>query len=116
MVVFGQINVAMFDWPWSGIHLASGLVIGTILATIAWSRPSRRFWITGVGLLVLWELVEITLRFLDAHAHAAIAPFKRSVAGFAFAPETALNILGDLVIGSVGLWIGRLTRHLKIGG
>lgn len=103
MILFGAINVAMFDWPWSGIHFMSGFLIGALLAVLINKQRPGRFWTFGEGLLVLWEIVEKTLRYLDAHAHEAIAPFKQAVAGFAFAPETVANTTGDLIIGSVGI-------------
>lgn len=59
-----------------------------------------------MGLLALWEIFEKTLQYLDVHAHQTIAPFKQAVGGFAFAPETAANTTGDLIIGAVGTLIG----------
>lgn len=116
MVIFGQINVAVFDLPWSVIHFISGVTIGAILVGFVRLQPHRKFWSVGVGLLVLWELVEITLRYLDVHAHAVVAPLKQAVAGFAFAPETTLNIIGDLIIGSIGLMLGSWAiRQLQKG-
>lgn len=109
VIIFGTINVAMFDWPWSGIHFASGFLIGLVLAIILKRRQARPFWLIGVGVLGFWEIVERTLRYLDVHHHQAIAVFKASVAGFAFAPETVANTSGDLIIGALGLWIGRTT-------
>ncbi|MEK7537343.1 MAG: hypothetical protein AAB619_00010 [Patescibacteria group bacterium] len=106
MVLFGTINQAMFDWPWSGIHLVSGLCIGALLAILVYQRRPGRFWTVGVGLLVLWEIVEKTLQYFDVHAHQAIAPLKQAVSGFAFAPETVANTTGDLIIGAVGTLIG----------
>lgn len=111
MSIIGVVNVAMLDWPWSVIHGLSGLVIGVMMMTV-WPTISRwRFFSVGFGLLVLWEIVEILLRFFDAHAHLAIAPLKQAVGGFAFAPETTLNIFGDLVIGSAGLVVSRWMVH-----
>ncbi|MBI2984994.1 MAG: hypothetical protein HYY50_05230 [Candidatus Kerfeldbacteria bacterium] len=106
MQLFGQVNEAVFDWPWSGIHSASGLFIGLLLVVI-WNPKAGRFWMIGVSLLVLWELAEITLRYLDVQAHEFVAPLKQAVGGFAFAPETPANVFGDLVIGFFGLMIGR---------
>lgn len=126
-MLFGAINIAMFDWPWSGIHFLSGLVAGLVLSAVSFLHPRRssslspirlevhgrgvgvedQFWTAGLTVLILWELTEITLRYLDGHAHQAIRPLKDAVGGFAFAPETHLNTLGDLVIGSIGLWLGR---------
>lgn len=105
-MLFGRINEAVFDWPWSGIHLASGFFIGLTLAILIPKRRPGRFWFFGGGLLVLWEVVELTLQYLDLHAHDAIAPFKEVVGGFAFAPETVANLIGDLMIGSFGLSAG----------
>lgn len=107
MQLFGSVNIAMFDWPWSGIHFLAGLLIGLLLGFVRGWRPTKRFWVIGLGALVLWELVERTLRFLNIHAHTFIAPLKASVASFAFGEETIANSLGDLMIGSLGLYIGR---------
>jgi len=106
MTLFGAINVAMFDWPWSGIHFISGLLIGLALAIFFSKNLVRRFWLAGIGLLVLWELVEKSLGYFDQYHHQFIAPLKQAVSGFAFAPETIANTVGDLIIGSVGLWLG----------
>lgn len=97
----------MFDWPWSGIHLMSGLLIGLIATWWPLTRPRKVFWWLTAGLLVLWEAYERTLHYLDVHHHAAIAGFKATVMNFAFAPETKLNSFGDLVIGMIGLLVGR---------
>lgn len=106
MVLFGPVNQAMFDWPWSVIHLTSGLLIGALLLALIDQRRPGRFWTVGAGLLVLWEIVEKTLQYLDVHAHQSIAPLKQAVGGFAFAPETIANTTGDLIIGTVGMLIG----------
>jgi len=105
-MLYGTINQAMFDWPWSGIHFVSGLLIGLALAILIKRANNKLFWIIGVGLLGAWELIEISLHYLDVHAHDFIAPLKESVAGFAFAPETVTNLIGDLLMGSVGLLFG----------
>lgn len=107
MPIFGSVNIAMFDWPWSGIHFLSGLCVGLMLGFVRGWRPTRRFWTIGILVLVIWELIERTLRFLDIHAHDTIAPFKASVASFAFGEETWANTIGDVIIGSVGLLFGR---------
>lgn len=108
----------MFDWPWSGIHWASGLCIGAVLAILIKRRQTELFWSVGFGVLVLWEVVEKSSHYFDVHAHQAVAPLKLAVGGFAFAPETAINTLGDLIIGATGLFIGQqvvlyFTRQLK---
>lgn len=110
MILFGEVNIAFLDLPWSAVHFISGLTTGAVLSTLAWLRSPKRFWLAGLAALVLWELVEMTLRYLDHNFHEAIAPFKWSVAGFAFAPESTLNTLSDLVIGAIGLAIGRRVR------
>lgn len=97
----------MFDWPWSGIHWLSGFIIGVILVFSLNITRQRKFWSIGLGLLILWELLEITLRYFDVHAHQSIALLKQAMGGFAFAPETTVNSIGDLIIGSVGLLVGR---------
>lgn len=111
---FGSINVAMFDWPWSIIHLMSGTLIGLLLALILRRPRPRTFWWVGVGLLVIWEKYEWLMHYLDVHHHTVIAAYKTAVDSFAFAPETWVNILGDLIIGSVGLAAGRwVIRQLR---
>ncbi len=107
MPIFGAVNVAMFDWPWSTIHLMSGTLIGLLATWWIVTRPRKVFWWAGYGLLTLWEIYERTLHFLDVHHHQAIAGFKATVMNFAFAPETKLNTFGDLVIGGAGLFLGR---------
>lgn len=104
-------NVAVFDWPWSVIHWSSGFVIGVLLTVFLRKVKAGKFWSSGLGLLVLWELVEITLRYLDIHAHETVAPLKQAVASFAFAPESIANIIGDLAIGSAGLWYARRLKQ-----
>ena len=105
--------MAVFDWPWSAIHFTSGTIIGAILFFSAKIRGSWTPWVIGFSLLALWECVEVTLFFLDVHAHETIAPLKRAVSGFGFAPETTTNIIGDLLIGVAGLWTGqRIGRKL----
>lgn len=101
------VNETMFDWPWSAIHLLSGLLLGFGLSIIFRRWTARKFWLTGLSLVVAWELFEGVLRYLDANVHEAIAPFKNAVAGFAFAVESPTNIIGDLLIGSIGLVLGR---------
>lgn len=107
MTIFGSINIAMFDWPWSMIHFMSGALIGLVATWWTITRRSRVFWWLGPSLLVIWEIYERMMHYLDVHHHAAIAAFKTAVDNFAFAPETKLNTFGDLVIGTVGLLVGR---------
>lgn len=107
MKIFGAVNIAMFDWPWSGIHFMSGLLIGLITAWWSRTRVSKVFWSVSIGLLALWEVYERILHYLDVHHHQFIAGFKATVMNFAFAPETKLNTFGDLVIGTLGIFIGR---------
>ena len=108
MLIFGPVNEAMFDWPWSGIHFVSGLLIGLVLVTWPRTRFMKRFWFTGIGLLILWELFEFTLRTLDIYAHEAVAPLKQTMAGWFFAKENLVNVIGDIVIGVSGLWLSRI--------
>jgi hypothetical protein len=103
----------MFDWPWSAVHLLSGILLGSGLSLIFRRWTARKFWLSGLVLIVAWELFEGMLRYLDANAHEAIAPFKRAVAGFAFAVESPANVSGDLLIGALGLALGRFVRFRK---
>jgi hypothetical protein len=102
----------MFDWPWSGVHFVSGLVIG-LMMIIGLGLRSKNFWVIGVSLLLFWELVERSLHFLDVYHHQAIATLKASVGGFAFAPETALNATGDMIVGCLGIFIAHLLLRKK---
>ncbi len=104
----------MYDWPWSGIHFTSGLIIGLILASRKTVSQPKWLWTIGVGLLAVWEVIERTLQYLDRNHHAFILPFKQAVAGFAFTPETNWNLLGDMTIGPLGILIGWLIiRNLR---
>lgn len=107
MQVFGTLNEAMFDWPWSGIHFSSGLAIGVIGTWWGLLRPRRRFWWIGSGALTIWEVYEATLRYFDIHHHQFIAAYKASVMNFAFGAESWWNVAGDLMIGLVGMIVGR---------
>ena len=113
MVLFGAINEAMFDWPWSGVHLLSGLCIGIMFGFIRGTRSPRKFWLLGLSILVLWELFEFTLRTLDIHDPQLVAGLKSSMASFAFGRETLANSSGDIIIGSVGLLIGWLATSFR---
>lgn len=105
-MLFGEVNQAAVDWPWSVIHVGSGVAIGLVLISVMRAPGYRQFWLAGMGLLILWELVEVSLRLLDMHAHEFIRPLKQAVHGFAFDQESPGNILGDLVVGGLGLWVG----------
>lgn len=107
MHIFGTENVAMFDWPWSVIHFTSGTVIGLLGGWLFQAKPLVRFWIFGSGLLLLWEVYERAMHYLDLYHHQLVIGFKAGVMGFAFAPETWVNTTGDLVIGGVGMLLGR---------
>jgi len=104
MIIFGPINRAVFDWPWSGIHFLSGVCIGALLALLG--RGRKILAVVGIGLLIIWEAIERTLHFLDVYHHAFIAPLKNAVDGFAFAAEVPANIAGDIFIGTIGLFVG----------
>lgn len=114
--MLSAVNEAMFDLPWSAVHLFSGMLLGAGLSIVFRRWTVRKFWFTGLALIVAWELFEGMLRFLDANAHAAIAPFKTAVSGFAFAEESTANIVGDLLIGSIGLVLGRFLAFASKAG
>lgn len=107
MDLFGTLNVAVFDWPWSGIHFMSGATIGLLGTWWSLTRPTRRFWSVGLSLLAVWEVYEATLRYLDTHHHQFIAGFKATVMEFAFGAESGWNVAGDLLIGIAGMALMR---------
>ncbi|MBI5405210.1 MAG: hypothetical protein HY976_03195 [Candidatus Kerfeldbacteria bacterium] len=89
MILFGPVNSAMFDLPWSAVHAASGLGLGFGLFMMH-SRISDigRFMI-GVGFLAAWEIIEAAAVRLGV-----------------MEPETFANVTGDMIIGPVGILIG----------
>ena len=93
----------VIDWPWSLIHLLLGALLGMVLCASRF-KPRRRFWFIGLTLLLLWEVFEIILRQLHLHEFMSRWPLLSFVAE----PEAAANIIADIVIGSIGLWLGRL--------
>lgn len=111
MTIVGPINTAIVDAPWSLIHFISGFIIGTAVALLDRPRRWGRKVVTGVSVLVAWEAIEITLHQLDLHAPGAVTWLKAAVHGYFFAPESAANVTGDLVIGTLGLLMGVKLFH-----
>ncbi len=103
-MIFGQVNEAMFDWPWSGTHVLLGLAFGMVLI-LCFSRFITRpawYWAIGVALLWGWEGIEGLLRFCDHRP--LVGPFFHSfVNAQFFLHESWLNICGDIIAGSLGL-------------
>ena len=87
MWLAGEVNLAAFDLPWSVVHFVSGLAVGLGLRLVRHTSSRRhRFWI-GLAVLVTWEIFEYGF-----------------VATGLVESESWLNIFGDLLIGSVGVW------------
>lgn len=106
------LNQSMFDWPWSVIHFASDLIIGAIFSLLLgrW-RSSSRVWLSGFLLLVLWELFEMWLRYIDVHATEVANALRTFIPHSWFSIESWANSTGDLIIGGVGLFIGQAIFH-----
>lgn len=104
MILFGPVNQAMFDWLWSGIHFMSGIFIGLAIAMIV-STTKRVGLGFGILMLTLWEGWEAFLRYLNIHHPVWLDPIRPGL-GSIILPETAVNIAGDLLIGTMGLLIG----------
>lgn len=111
MTFIGTLNQSVFDWPWSLIHLGSGLIIGWLVAKphLSWKRAL----LIGVGLLILWELFEGWLRWLDLYHHGSVATIKNSLGGAFFDRESWGNIVGDIVVGTFGIIAARTLRQRK---
>lgn len=87
-MLFGGVNQALIDWPWSMVHLLSGAAIGFGLSNIASRQSKKQRRIIGISLLIVWEIFENTL--------AVNGLVER---------ESLLNIFGDVAVGTVGLLI-----------
>lgn len=112
MQLFGPVNIAMFDWPWSGIHFLSGLVIGVIFVLANRRRPWRSSILLGLFLLILWECFEGFLRYMDLNHHAGVLPLKTALDGAFFDIESWANLIGDIIIGMVGITLVRAAGSL----
>jgi len=108
-ILYGIPDQSFLDSYWTAIHFGSGLLIG--IALILYSRYQNKkidpvtFGRNGFVLLLIWELFELSLRYMEklelklAEYLAIFLP--RSF----FEIESLINIASDLILGSIGLYL-----------
>ena len=94
---------------YSLIHILAGILIGLVL-TLAyydygWINGFRKYIITGVSLLVLWEVFEVCLRYIKKYNNKLYKWLLKFLPGYIFSRESVVNITGDIIIGAAGLVI-----------
>ena len=88
------------DW-YSVQHFISGLVVGLILMCLSnefiFLQATKYYFLTGFILLIIWEIFEVFTRIFKS-------TFQKTFFRY-ITHESYLNIVGDLIIGTLGLSI-----------
>lgn len=108
-LLYGADNISFFDSYWVAVHFVTGILLGLLLLRfIAYLHEPVTAWIYtryGFVCLLVWEYFEVVLRYFDQNEMPigdAIALFLPK--GF-FEIESTMNIVSDLIVGSVGLYL-----------
>lgn len=116
-LLFGTPDQSFFDSYWTLIHFFSGVATGfaIIMAYRMHKRPLSAlvYGRIGVLLLILWEYFEMSLRFLEKYNHSLAESLKVIIPKTFFGLESRTNIIADLAVGSIGLYLiyQYLCRH-----
>jgi hypothetical protein len=110
---YGNQNYSVFDSIWVLVHLSSGVGVGALISFLSQDGKRFRHQVTALHVLLLallaWEVVEGGLRWIDLHLPALAASLKSWLYDGFFEYEHPVNIVSDLVVGSVG---GAITMAL----
>ena len=101
-------NKAFIDW-YSVIHMGSGIFIGIGMKLLhyryGWFTETKTFILTGVLILILWEIFEITLRYIKRKDKQTYKWLLKFLPGHIFLREGGVNIISDIIFGTCGLLI-----------
>ena len=116
-LLYGTVNISFFDSYWALVHFMSGLVLGILFIKLKFLE-TRKYFISGIFILFVWEVFEAFLRIVDVYS-LDISNIIRSIVPSAyFATESPINILSDLILGTLGLLIvfsfrSKIIKHEK---
>ena len=108
--IFGATNYSLID-IFSLRHFFSGLVIGLILVWLHNKHNAYQgnwiYYLVGMVPIVLWEILEIFLRFVkfELNANRLYGFTSIFVPQSTFTLEGKINIYADIVLGLMGLGI-----------
>lgn len=102
--IFGIENISFFDSYWALVHFIAGLLIGVTLLVLK-LKEIKKYIFIGSLILILWEVLEIYLRYLYMKGSAFISFLESFMPESFFLGESYINIISDLVLGSFGLLI-----------
>ncbi len=86
-------------------HLGSGLFIGILFFIFLKKKIKKNFYFIGGSiLLIIWELFEISLRFLKKYYPLFLQKMSFIPSNWTL-KESYLNIVSDLIVGFIGLFI-----------
>lgn len=108
-LLFGAPDQSFFDSYWTLIHFSSGIATGfaIIMAYRMNKRPlsARVYGRISLILLILWEYFEMSLRFFEKYNHPLAESLKVIIPKTFFGLESRTNIIADLTVGSIGLYL-----------
>ena len=108
-MLIGVHNYSFLDSRWSAVHFSSGLLTGLAIYYYYQYRkrelPSQRYAKLGFVLLLTWEYFELILRYLDRYLPRIADVLKTILPSDFFTTESSVNIVSDLMLGSLGLYL-----------
>ncbi len=103
---FRRTNKAFIDW-FSLIHIGSGLLIGIVMKLgyykFGWFGETKVYILTGLLVIILWEIFEITLRYIKKYYRKTSKFLLKFLPGHVFLREGEINIFSDVIFGICGL-------------
>ncbi|MEK7158179.1 MAG: hypothetical protein AAB733_01210 [Patescibacteria group bacterium] len=104
--LYGNQNYSIFDSIWVLVHISSGILVGGFIGLLSHAYQRFRHRATALQVLLLalmmWEIVEGTLRWLDIHQPQIARLLKSRLYDGFFEYEHPVNIVSDLVVGFLG--------------
>jgi hypothetical protein len=85
-------------------HFCSGLVLGVLLILFNRKISKKIYFKLGIIWLIIWEIFEGSLRFLRIYYPLLLEKLSFIPSGWA-SDESFVNIIGDMLTGSLGLLI-----------
>lgn len=103
---FYKMNKSFFDW-FALAHFMTGVLTGILLILLRFRYDFldnfKNFILTGLIILLVWEVFEISLRYIKGGYRKLYKFLIRFLSKHIFSQESKVNIVGDIVIGMAGL-------------
>ncbi|GEM_PF-3480488 len=104
--LFGVRDISLFDYISLG-HFLTGFIVGVLILRVMIILKVRfnlfSYFVIGIACAIWWEDLEVVLRFLKANYRLVFDKVFFLFPSYVFAAESWLNVLGDVLMNTLGL-------------